>query len=250
VSSVVLVPGSFEGSWTFDQVAQGLSQLGHEAYALTLPGLESDWSRSPRRPPNLDDHISHVVQFIQERNLTETVVCAHSYGGMVLRGVCDHVPGQIAGAVYVDAVVPQYGESCWSLLGDLTRELFTTLVGGDGRYLVPPPTADRRSLPHPIASLMQASKAPSELPESVRHAYIYASGWAEHSPFRTVYEKLRIDFDWETFVLPVGHDLTRVQPKALADLISRILSSWAVGSTLAGVASVQPAHHQPTVEVL
>src|SRR3954469_3329798 len=83
MTTVVLVPGSWEGGWIYHDVATQLRSRGHTVHAITLPGLDGGEPASAP-VPNLDDHIDHVVEFITKRDLREVVVAAHSYGGMVL----------------------------------------------------------------------------------------------------------------------------------------------------------------------
>ena len=39
------------------------------------------------------------------------MLCGHSYGGMVISGVADRVPERIRSLVFLDAFVPEHGES-------------------------------------------------------------------------------------------------------------------------------------------
>lgn len=223
MATVVLIPGSFEGAWVYDDVAAQLASDGHTVHALTLSGLgEEPSDRSATA--NLDDHIAEVVSFVVDNALNDLVICAHSYGGMVLRGVCDALTERVRGAIYIDAFLPDQGESCWMLLNDFLREGFTQLAASDGRQLLPPPGADPRSKPHPVPSLLQASRARADYP-SIRHAYIFASAW-RGSPFIETYERLSVDPGWETFAVAETHELIRDNPSLLADILHKTIIGW------------------------
>jgi hypothetical protein len=51
---------------------------GHEAVALTLPGLADGDSRAGLR---LSDAVAHVVSEIEQRDLADVTLVAHSWGG-------------------------------------------------------------------------------------------------------------------------------------------------------------------------
>ena len=61
------------------------------------------------------------------------MLVGHSYGGMVITGVADRVPGRIRRLVYVDAFVPTNGESANSIHGRTGIEPAVT------NGLIPPP---------------------------------------------------------------------------------------------------------------
>ena len=50
----------------------------------------------------------YVVNF---ENLNDIVLIGHSYGGMVISGVAEQIPERINRLVYLDAFVPNDGES-------------------------------------------------------------------------------------------------------------------------------------------
>jgi len=60
---------------------------------------------------NLDTHIADVVNLIRWEELSDVVLCGHSYGGCVVTGVADRMADRIRALVYVDAFVPESGQS-------------------------------------------------------------------------------------------------------------------------------------------
>ena len=60
---------------------------------------------------NLDTHIDDVVNLIRWEELSDVVLCGHSYGGCVISGVADRMPERIRALVYLDAFVLEDGQS-------------------------------------------------------------------------------------------------------------------------------------------
>ena len=97
-----------------------LQAQGHEVFTPTLTGLAE---RSHLLAPdvNLDTHIEDVVNLLRWEELSDVVLCGHSYGGPVISGAADRVPDRIRSLVYLDAFVPEDGESLHDLLPETQR---------------------------------------------------------------------------------------------------------------------------------
>jgi len=203
MATYILVPGGWHGGWYFHGFAEALRARGHRAYAITLTGLGKRQQRL-RTDVDLDTHVEDVVQLLETGNLSEVILLGHSYAGMVLSGVLDLAPDRIAAALYVDAFVPDNGQSCFGLANDLHRKLF--LNTKDGFSVLPPPRLlDPRVTPHPLAALLQTLSL-KKPPPHLKRGFVYLSGWPE-TPFTSTYERLRLAPEWRTFDLPVGHNV-------------------------------------------
>jgi pimeloyl-ACP methyl ester carboxylesterase len=128
----VMVPGGWQGGWVFESVAAELRRNGHQVEAVTLSGLELDGPVGVGDPPNLDTHIDQVAELIDSGDQTPVALCGHSYGGMVIAGVADRLGDRLDQLVFIDAYVPDDGDSCWSLTSDSFRELFIAGARADG----------------------------------------------------------------------------------------------------------------------
>ena len=128
MATFVLIPGGWHGGWYFQGFAEALRARGHRAYAITLTGL-GERRHLLRTDVNLDTHVEDVVQLLEMENLSEVILLGHSYAGMVVTGVLDRVPDRIAAAIYVDAFVPDDGQSCFGLATDAFRKLFLDTQG-------------------------------------------------------------------------------------------------------------------------
>src|SRR6516225_2778916 len=122
MATFVLIPGGWRGGWTFADFIARLKRAGHAAYALTLSGLDPA-ADLPAGAINLDTHIADVLELMTVEDLAEVILCAHSYGGMVATGAAARAPERIAALVYLDAFVPEDGQSWWELAGEHFRKL-------------------------------------------------------------------------------------------------------------------------------
>ena len=156
MATFVIVHGAFGGGWEWREVARLLQAEGHEVVRPTLTGLGAR-SHLATATVDLEAHVEDVVQHLEFDDLRDVVLVGHSYGGMVVTGAADRVPERIERIVYVDAFVPQDGESLFDLAGpEVTGFLRGSAVDG----LVPPPGDTpaqypawyvERSRPHPLA---------------------------------------------------------------------------------------------------
>ena len=163
------------------------------------------------------------------------MLVGHSYGGMVITGVADRVPEQVDALVYLDALVPSDGESCWDFVNDEERQWYLDV--DDTGYGVPPmPFFDPRATAHPLASFLQRIKLTGDLNRFRRRDFVYALNWPGDSPLRPSYERVRDDPNWNIHELDGAHNLMRDNPD---DLLRILLDVAAVRS------GVPPARPHP-----
>jgi len=110
----VLVHGAWGGGWDWRPVSDILTSRGHSVFRATLTGL-GERAHLANPDVGLDTHITDVVNTILYENLRDVTLVGHSYGGMVITGVADRIPNRIAHLAYVDAFVPEDGESLMTL---------------------------------------------------------------------------------------------------------------------------------------
>jgi pimeloyl-ACP methyl ester carboxylesterase len=213
MATFVMIPGGWQGGWVYDRVGEILAANGHRALPITLSGLGD----APAPTANLDTHISEVVEAIKSQG-NGLVIVGQSYGGMVVSGVADAAPSQIGALVYVDAYVPDSGESAWSLTSPYFRKVFAEGARSDGLNCVPPPGLDPRARPHPIGTFLQSSRLTGRWREAPRKTYVGAFGW-EGSPFLELHARLSRDPEWSTHSLDCPHNVARHQPETLAEIL-------------------------------
>lgn len=112
----VLVHGAWGGSWAFKKVDSLLTEKGSIVYRPSLTG-QGERVHLASTEIGLNTHIKDVVNMILYEDLYEVILVGHSYGGMVVTGVADSLPKRIKKLIYLDAFVPDSGQSALMLLG-------------------------------------------------------------------------------------------------------------------------------------
>ena len=115
MATFVLVHGGFGGGWEWTPVARRLRAMGHEVFTPTLTGTGE---RAHLAAPGIgvSVHVEDIVATLELEALDGVVLCGHSYGGIPVTGAADRVPGRVGSIVYVDALVPEDGQSAFDLL--------------------------------------------------------------------------------------------------------------------------------------
>lgn len=213
MATFILIPGGWQGGWVYQQVAEILTEHGHRALPITLSGLGD--AAAPTA--NLAAHIGEVVNVIKTHR-DDLVIVGQSYGGMIVSGAADVEPSQIRALVYVDAYVPDSGDSVWSLTTPGFRDVFVAGAKADGPNCAPPPNLDPRCRRHPIGSFLQSINLSGRWREVPRKTFIGAHGW-EGSPFLGLYQRLSDEREWSTFAFDCGHNIARLKPAALTEIL-------------------------------
>jgi pimeloyl-ACP methyl ester carboxylesterase len=217
----VLVHGAWGGGWDWKHVADLLAADGHEVYRPTLTG-QGEHSNLASTNLDLDTHIQDIVNVILWENLHDVVLVGHSYGGMVITGVADRVPGRIHHLIYVDALLPTNGESVNDIRPKTIPFTVTNgLVIGDWMKGNPPPPHDvpmsELSFSQPITLTNQAAagKIPTTYILTVDKGHAPAT-----DDFYPFYQRAQ-DRGWPVFIMEGDHNVQRSHPQELAQLIEQ-----------------------------
>lgn len=227
----VFIPGGWHGEWAFAPITERLRELNRKCYSLTLPGLELKPTEQ-NRMINLTTHIQFVTDFILQKNISNVVLCGHSYAGMVITGVADRIHERIYSLVYIDAYVPKSGDSCWSLTSEVYRQYFVTGAASDGFTVADRPGVDNRRRPHPLATFMQSVQLNGNYERILNRTFIYLSGW-EGTPFTNQYERLKDSPGWHVETINCRHNIMKECPDRLIDILCNLEDKYeSVGKSM------------------
>ena len=229
-SPILLVPGYWLGAWAWDEVVHKLRAAGHEARALTLPGLET--ASTPRKDIRFSDHVSAVLNALPQTE-PKPVLVVHSGAGAVASAVLDAAPDRVARVVYVDSGPIANGMAPRADLSLEADELplpsfqelaaaGNSLEGLDEKML-----ADfrHRAIPHPAGAIREPvilrdsrrNRVPTTIICcSVPSAVIQEMAAAQEPMFAAVAELSEVEY----VDLPTGHWPMWSRPTELARLIA------------------------------
>jgi pimeloyl-ACP methyl ester carboxylesterase len=226
MATFVFIPGGWRGGWVFADFIARLKREGHDAYAVTLSGLDELADRALGHI-NLDTHIADVCEVLSLEDLSEVILCAHSYGGMVATGVADRAPERVAALAYLDAFAPENGQSWWDLAGERYRSIAIERSRHDGLSVLPPDGRDPRCRPHPLGSFLQALRLNRPAPRIPR-VFVYATGW-EETPFTAQYQRLRDDPSWTVHTVRCRHDVINAAPDEIFAILMKVARDLSSG---------------------
>src|SRR4051812_23108269 len=114
MTTFVLVHGSRHGGWSWKRVAPLLRAAGHDVFTPTLTGVGE---RVHLAAPEVDLHlhVTDVANVLAFEDLTDVVLVGHSYAGMVITGVAEVASERLRQLVYLDALVPEAGQSAFDV---------------------------------------------------------------------------------------------------------------------------------------
>src|ERR1700722_14553984 len=136
----VLVHGAWHGGWCWQRVADRLRTGGHNVFTPTLTGL-GERSHLVQAGVDLKTHITDVVNLMKWEGLSDVVLCGHSYGGFVISGVAEAVAPAIRSIVFLDAFVPDNGDTVRDVTAPAVREAVGAAIER-GDIVIPPRPAE------------------------------------------------------------------------------------------------------------
>ena len=223
-ATFVVAHGAWSSGWAWKKMHPLMTARGHRLVTPSYTGLgERAHLASP--DVDLETHIMDVVNVLVYEDLRDVVLIAHSYGGIVGTGIADRARDRIRRLIYLDAFVPEDGQSLFDLTGQ-GNQIRKAAVDG---WKVPPnpspadtPAEDldwiaARRLHQPIKTLeqpMTLTKGPLTLP---RHYVLCTKSEA----FRAYAEKARAA-GWATSELDSSHNPHITMPEQLADRLEEI----------------------------
>ncbi|HEX2862632.1 MAG TPA: alpha/beta hydrolase family protein [Lacunisphaera sp.] len=219
----VLVHGATAGGWEWKRTGNHLLADGHTVHRATLTGL-GERLHLNSADVDLQMHINDVVNLILFEDLHDIVLTGHSYGGMVITGVMDRVPERIKHVVFLDAAVPEDGQSLWDIFGGPNAGQGPRFAAGFMQ--VPWVKADAKP-PHNVKQSIKCFDQPVTYKNPAAKA-LNVTYVAFVPKDKSAEERARTDKSWQRAVargwtirtFPGGHVAQQEDPRGVATLIA------------------------------
>ena len=227
----ILVHGAWHGSWCWNRVRAALQSAGHNVLTPTLTGLAE---RSHLNSPlvDLSTHIADIVNLIKWEELSDVVLCGHSYAGCVIIGAADQIPDRIRALVFLDAFVLEDGESLKDIVpAEVARAIGDQVKAtGEGWKVNPIPAqilgvndphdvawVDRKCTPQAIGTFEERIKLTGKFQQIQDIAYLFPT---ECHPHLVVSHERAKAKGWKAHTIDnSAHEFMIDRPEALVELL-------------------------------
>lgn len=219
----LFVHGAWGGGWEYKTVDSLLRAQGDKVYHPTLTGL-GERVHLANTDINLTTHITDIVNVFRFEDLHDVILVGHSYGGMVISGVAEQIPDRIKQLVYLDAFVPNNGESLFASRGPngdamtkpLTQDGFVGYPFGPTKPV--PPT----DVPQPLKTFSEPLTVSNPAVLKIPTSYILMTkdGDTQKAGFASFAERAK-QRTWQILTLEGGHYAMRDQPANLVQLLAK-----------------------------
>jgi pimeloyl-ACP methyl ester carboxylesterase len=222
--------GAWSAGWAWKKMHPLMIKAGHRLVTPTYTGL-GERAHLAHPAIDLDTHIADMLNVIKYEDLRDFVLIGHSYGGMVATGVADRARDKVKQLIYIDAFVPQDGQSLLDLNEPARARMQEAAKSGDGWRVPPNPTPadtspddvawlNERRVNMPVQCFEQKLKlsAPLTLPRS----YIYATRITPADTFGPFAKMTRSDPAWRYYEIDASHSPNVTAPEALMTMLETI----------------------------
>ena len=226
MATYVFVAGGGWGGFIWREVASRLRTLGHDVFTPTLTGVgERVHLASPQI--DLSTHVQDILGVLEYEDLHEVILVGHSYGGLVITGVAERVPERLAQLVYLDALVPQDGQSGWDVTDPALRARIEERVRtqGDGWRLLPPRDAPARITAHPHTPLLQKLLIKNPAAARLPHTFVSCTqNQAGRLTMDPIAARVRAE-GWGYYEVEADHMAMLTAPQAVVDILLEIAAA-------------------------
>ena len=231
MTTFILVHGSWGSGSNYALVAKILRGHGHRVFTPTLSGV-GERSHLAGWGITLDTHIMDIVNIILWEDLKDIVLAGHSYGGMVITGVADRIPERIASIVYLDAFLPQDGQSLTDIgvspevdrLFLEARKRSELLLPFPTEFIEPfqIPAEDLwRYTPQPVATSVDPIHLSGAWKSIRKKTYVRATGF--DPGFKRFYDQVKADPAWNVLTISSSHLIPQTAPRRCAEILEDAL---------------------------
>jgi pimeloyl-ACP methyl ester carboxylesterase len=218
----VVCHGAWTGGWGWKKMRPLLHRPPQsQLFTPTYTGLgERAHLASPEI--SLETHVADILGVLETEDLTDVTLIAHSYGGMVGTGVADRARNRIRRLIYIDAFVPESGQSVYAITGQEPpsdwrippRPISPDTAAADVAWMKSRMSAQpEKTLSTPL-TFAEAGMPP--------RAYIKCKRAGPNEPFGPIYKKAKAR-GWPTTEIDSSHSAQVNAPEVLAKLIDEMV---------------------------
>lgn len=228
-ATFVLVHGAWHGGWCYERVAALLRERGHLVFTPSLTGL-GERAHLASNAIGLSTHVDDIVNLLNDEDLYGVVLCGHSYGGMVISGVVEAVPERIGALVFLDAFVPENGQSLHDLVPEARRLQQLEAAAANDGYIPPISAAyfnvnegdrayvDSQCTRHPFETMRERLVLTGARDRVPHKTYLRAASYPS-GPFDAARARFEGEPGWVVAAIAAGHDVMLDNPEALAEAL-------------------------------
>jgi len=225
----VLVHGAWHGGWCWTRVSEGLRKKGHDVFSPTMTGL-GERSHLINHSVNLSTHITDIKNVIEWESLSDIVLVAHSYGGIIASGVAEQMHEKISSIVFLDAFLPEDGDTLLGKSSPGFVEAINKAIASNSTGIKPPPSAafgveeadrawvDSKTTPQPVGTYTEKAIYKGGRDKIAKRTYIRTTKY-KSATFDKNLEKLKANGSWQIHEMDTGHDAMITAPQALTDIL-------------------------------
>jgi pimeloyl-ACP methyl ester carboxylesterase len=225
--TIVFVHGAWGGGWQFHKVQLLLEEAGHRVYRPTMTGLGE---RVHLAGPDvgLSTHVEDIVNHLKFEDLEEIVLVGHSYGGMVIAGVAERVPHRIAHMIYMDAIVPDDGDSVSGLFGDAIDSMVKAGVDGAEPWQLVPVWVEEGQeppvdVPQPLLTFTESIVIANPDAAAIPATFIHTIEADKNDDEFDLFADRARRRGWTVIEMEGSHNPQWYQPENFADLLLRVI---------------------------
>ena len=226
MATYVLLHGGWAGGWMWQETGDILEKAGHKVYRPSLTGMgERVHLASPE--VGMDTHVQDVVNLLVFEQLEDAILVGYSYSGMVITGVAEQAPERIKQLIYLDAYVPDDGQSLATLVGDDVMSWLKQAADdyGDGWQILSNPSDSDRHVAQPLKPVYDSVRSQNVQAATLPSTFIHCTTIIDEmrpiiAPIIAKAQQLQNDANWKYHEIDAEHgSVWETHPQAVADLL-------------------------------
>lgn len=239
MATFVLVHGAWQGAGTWRPTVERLEKQ-HRVFTPTLTGLGTSAHLLDERV-NLTTHVNDLIRFFDAEALSDVILVAHSYAGMVVTEALETLAPSVRQVVYVDAFVPTHGQSAMALFPEKFRTIFKDQAAAAGGWRLPgfekrmdlwglKPGPEREFVKSQLCDFSircfdSPLNAPTGRAANLPRGYVacVAPGYPARPIFEPFSSAVKDAKGWRYWELSTGHDCHVEEPDAFADILKSLV---------------------------